>query len=100
MAFRTRSRGAGQTVLFHPRGQNAARGEHTSAVRPRRRQNASIHGWGGISAEGSLPLSGITPSKRLNIQFSKNKQQAVGPWGHSWSSSKAKQALSFEQLYL
>jgi len=34
-----------------------------------------------ISTEASLPLSGITPSERLNIQLSKNEVQAVYPWG-------------------
>src|SRR5215471_795478 len=32
----------------------------------RRRPDGLIHGCAGISAEGSLSLSGITPSKRLN----------------------------------
>src|SRR5215468_3507402 len=40
---------------------------------------------GDTARVGTLLLSAKTAPERLNIQFSKNKQQAVGPWGHSWS---------------
>src|SRR5215471_21208897 len=34
-----------------------------------------------ISTEGSLPLSGITPSERLKLSCQRSILQAVYPWG-------------------
>ena len=46
-----------------------------------RPQNGSIHGWG--AGFWQKAPAALTPSKRLNIQLSKNELQAVGPWGHN-----------------
>src|SRR5215469_16295159 len=54
----------------------------------KRRHDASIHGCAGISAEGSLSLSGITPSKRLNIQLSKIDTASCLPLGAQLESTR------------
>ena len=83
-------RGLRTHFTFHPRGLKRREGGHTSGcgLRDPEQQFLLPPSELRISVEGSLPLSGITPSKRLNIQLSKIDTASCLPLGAQLESTR------------